>query len=319
MIGKLRKLIVNWLVEEFPPSSTPLCDFERLKYEIKPCDVILVEGRSRISEVIKQITQSSWSHAMLYIGRLYDIENEALREHVKHHFKGDPSTQLVIESYLGQGTIVTPLEDYHKDHLRICRPKGISMHDARHVIGYAIGKIGTNYDVRQIFDLFRLLLPWGIMPRRWRSSLFVKKKSTEFRTICSSVIAEAFGQVRFPILPVLQMKDHTRIELVPRNPRLMTPKDFDYSPYFEIIKYPFITMDSVNDAPYQRLPWTEEEKHHHGDEHANFCPVSFPEDPAKHLEDLQKESEPEIKPEDEQDKEPQRIAAKATVSKETQE
>ena len=35
---------------------------------IRKGDVVLVEGNERISEVIKYLTQSSWSHAALYVG-----------------------------------------------------------------------------------------------------------------------------------------------------------------------------------------------------------------------------------------------------------
>lgn len=40
-----------------------------------------------------------------------------------------------------------------------------------------------------------------------------------------------------------------------RNPKLFTPKDFDYSPYFNIIKYPFIGLDEL--GIYRSLPWAE--------------------------------------------------------------
>jgi len=36
----------------------------------------------------------------------------------------------------------------------------------------------------------------------------------------------------------------------------LTPKDFDYSPYFEIIKHPYLGLDDV--AAYRALPWNEE-------------------------------------------------------------
>ncbi len=46
------------------------------------------------------------------------------------------------------------------------------------------------------------------------------------------------------------------LEVFQRNPYLFTPKDFDYSPYFEIIKYPLFNPDEP--LPYyRRLPWTE--------------------------------------------------------------
>jgi hypothetical protein len=34
---------------------------------------------------------------------------------------------------------------------------------------------------------------------------------------------------------------------------LITPKDFDYSPYFDVIKYPILDFDEL--AVYQKMPW----------------------------------------------------------------
>jgi hypothetical protein len=42
-----------------------------------------------------------------------------------------------------------------------------------------------------------------------------------------------------------------------RNARFCVPRDFDYSPYFEIIKYPYI--DYISDKKgYRELPWQGE-------------------------------------------------------------
>ena len=69
----------DWLTREGPPGPTPLCDFNQLGFELRKGDVLLVEGRSRVSEVIRVITQSPWSHSALYVGRLYDIDDPDLR------------------------------------------------------------------------------------------------------------------------------------------------------------------------------------------------------------------------------------------------
>ena len=50
---------VDWLTQEGRASPTPLCDFNRLGFEMRCSDVIPVEGRSRVAEVIKIITQST--------------------------------------------------------------------------------------------------------------------------------------------------------------------------------------------------------------------------------------------------------------------
>ena len=244
----------RWLQRRRPPRIIPLSDFDRIRHELKPSDVLLVEGRSRISDVIKVVTQSPWSHATLYIGRLHDIENEESRASLSRRSAFPPSTQLVIESQLGAGTLVRALTEYAHDHVRICRPVGLSAEDAQTISTHAINSLGLNYDIRQIFDLARFLFPWGILPRRWRSSLFRTRAGSETRTVCSTMIAEAFAAVEFPILPLVQRSEQDRIRLYRRNPKLCTPSDFDYSPYFEIIKYPF--YDFADIPSYKLLPWT---------------------------------------------------------------
>lgn len=256
LIDKLKKKMVDWISNEPPRKDFPLCDFERLSYECRPGDVLLIEGRSRVSEVIQVITQSPWSHAMLYIGRMHDIENPLLRERVKKFYDAKPEEQLVIESMLGKGTIVVPLTKYRDAHIRICRPKGIARKDSQHVIGFAIGRLGREYAIRHILDLARFLFPWSIMPRRWRSSLFEHNIGTPTKEICSSMLAEAFNAVQFPILPYVKSHKEKGVQLYQRNPKLFTPSDFDYSPYFEIIKYPIFELSEP--AVYRNLPWNEE-------------------------------------------------------------
>ena len=253
MINWIRNAVVNWLKHKRPLPHTPLSDFERIRHELKPCDVLLVEGRSRVSEVIKLITQSSWSHAALYIGRLHDIEDPLLRERLEKYYHGNADQQLIIESELGLGTIVRSLTVYEREHLRICRPRGLGFNDSRKVRAYGIGRLGSAYDVRQIFDLARFLFPWFIMPRRWRSTLFSARPGKSTQTVCSTMIAEAFGHIQFPILPLVKRVDGDRVQLFMRNPKLCTPSDFDYSPYFDIIKYPF--LDFHQHAEQRMLPW----------------------------------------------------------------
>ena len=246
--------IINWLNRVQPPKPFPLSDFGRLSQELRPCDIVLVEGRSRISEVIKAVTQSSWSHAALYIGRLYDVEDPEARRLVEQAAGLPASEQLVIESLLGRGTLVRPLSTYRQDHLRLCRPRGLSRRDAQQVLSYAAAQIGKDYDMRHVFDLMRFLLPWSLLPRRWRSTLFRQRASAQTKTVCSTLIAEAFGAVQFPILPLVQRGEGDEVRLFRRNPKLCTPSDFDYSPYFRIIKYPF--MDFSAHTSYRLLPWS---------------------------------------------------------------
>jgi hypothetical protein len=246
----------RWLLRDEPPRRKYLCNFQHISYEVRPTDVLLIEGRNRISSIIRVISQSPWTHAALYIGQLSDIKDPNLRKIVKKYYDGKPTTQLLIESEIGVGTTVSPLTKYEDDHIRILRPQGLSNDDAENVIRYSINRLGVRYDLRHLADLARFVFPWSLFPRRWRSSLFAQNAQQPTRDICSSMVAEAFKSVDFPILPlVTEGKDG--LELVHRNSRLYTPSDFDYSPYFAIIKYPIFPMNDRNNS--RNLHWRDGE------------------------------------------------------------
>lgn len=64
------------------------------------------------------------------------------------------------------------------------------------------------------------------------------------RAICSTLIAQAFQSVRYPILPIIKTGPSTDpacpgcvAELLHvRHHSLFAPRDFDVSPYFEMVK-----------------------------------------------------------------------------------
>lgn len=255
VITWLSQKVTRWLTHEAPVNGLPLSDFSRLCFEIRPCDVLLVEGRSRVSNVIKSITHSSWTHAALYIGRLHDVADPEIRSLIARHYRGDEREQLVVEAVLGEGTVISPLSKYRGEHLRICRPKGLSLQDAQQVVAFGVRHLGADYDVRQLLDLARFMYPYALVPRRWQSSLFEHNAGIATRTVCSSMIAAAFTSVHFPILPVIHRETDGRLHLYKRNARFYTPRDFDYSPYFDIIKYPFLGFDDL--AIYRQLPWDQ--------------------------------------------------------------
>lgn len=250
---------VHWLIYEPPNYKTPLTSFERLRYELRPGDVLLVEGRSNVAEIIKSITQSMWTHSFFYIGRLHDIDDPMLRDHIQKYRHCMPEEQLIIEAILGKGIIVTSIEDYEGEHLRICRPRGITRADSQKVIKYAINDLGKDYNVRQIMDLARFMFPYWFLPRRWRSSLFEHNAGRPTKTVCSTMMAEAFAKVRFPIIPVLHQDEAGNLKLIRGNSQLMTPRDFDHSPYFDVIKYPILDFDEL--GIYRKLPWDQTSVH----------------------------------------------------------
>jgi hypothetical protein len=205
-------------------------DFATLCQTLQVGDVLLVEGRERISGAIKYLTQSTWSHAALYVGEMARQEAE-----------GEP--HRLVEVDLREGCISVPLSKYSSYNTRICRPKGLSDTDRHAVAQYMLDNIGLTYDLRNIFDLFRYFFPTPPVPVRWRRKMLSIGSGDPTRAICSSLIARAFQSVRYPILPnVTEVDDIAGNEFIRRelyhirHHSLFAPLDFDLSPWFEIVK-----------------------------------------------------------------------------------
>lgn len=253
--------VVRWLASERQvPADLPMHDFGRLQEHLQSADVVLVEGLSRMSGVIQAVTLSSWTHAALYIGRLGELADRQLASRLAAEYGWHDQQQLLIEAEVGRGCIISPLDRYARHHLRICRPRDLSTEDRDLVLATAIARLGADYDLRQIFDLLRFLFPYGLLPRRWRSSLFEIGHGDATRMVCSTLVAEAFRAVRYPILPHLQRAPGGGHVFVHSNSRLFTPRDFDYSPYFDVIKYPF--FGDQDRQLYQQMEWDEDAQFH---------------------------------------------------------
>src|SRR5450432_1473335 len=217
-------------------------DAEALRMNLKPGDVLLVEGNNHIAGVIKYLTQSTWSHAALYVGPIGDRTTP----------DGEPL--VLVEANLGQGVVAAPLSKYGRVHSRICRPIGLSEDDRAHVCAYAAERIGFDYDVKNIIDLLRYLFPLPV-PQRWRRRLMALGSGHPSRIICSALIAQAFENVRYPILPKVTKQDDEDVRreiLEIRHSSLYAPRDFDISPYFEVVK-PTI----VKGFDYRAMAWAD--------------------------------------------------------------
>jgi len=249
--------IVAWLIAipEANQNLSAINNQDELLASLQPADVLLFEGRTRVGEIIKLITLSPWIHSALYIGRLSEIKDPVTKTRVRKFYNGNPNQQLVIESLLGYGTVVRPMKDYMQDNLRVCRPTYIRPSDQRKVVSFAAEHLGLAYDIRQLLDLARFFFPYGILPRHWRSSLFQHNAGKPTHVVCSGMIARCFQSVHYPILPVVVTDDMEQKKIYKRHFRLFVPADFDYSPYFEIVKYPELELSEANDASY--LPWEE--------------------------------------------------------------
>ena len=255
--------MVGILTQKEESASLSPNDLDCLRSSIKPGDVLLVEGRSRVGYIIKVISRSSWSHAAFCIGSLNSIKDQGLHSLVAEYWDGDADEPLLVESEIDRGTVVTPLSHYSSYHMRICRPIGLTKEDRDQVIRFMVDKIGTAYSVHQLLDLARFLIPWWtIIPRSWHSSLFEHNAGESTKAVCSSMVAEAFAEVDFPILPLIQENETGQYQLFRRNPRLYTPRDFDYSPFFDVIKCPLLRSEKNRWGKprvgyYRKLVWLD--------------------------------------------------------------
>ena len=94
----------------------------------------------------------------VHVGRIGDRESA----------DGEPLT--LVEANLGEGVVGAPLSKYARFHTRICRPTGLTSDDCARVCAYAAERIGFDYDVKNIVDLMRFLMPMPV-PQRWRRKL----------------------------------------------------------------------------------------------------------------------------------------------------
>src|ERR1700756_4618696 len=138
--------------------SAPV-DLRKLGPSLQPADVLLVEGASRASTAIKYLTQSTWSHAALYIG-------EALG---RHNAAGEPLS--FIEADIVEGVRAVAASEFQGLHCRVCRPVGLTREESARIVAFAVSQIGHGYDLKNVIDLARYLIPAPPVPARWRRRL----------------------------------------------------------------------------------------------------------------------------------------------------
>jgi hypothetical protein len=214
---------------------------------LQPGDVVLVEGNTRLSAIIKFLTQSTWSHAALYVGeRPGDTSPD-----------GEPN--VLLEAEAGPGVSTAPLSKYVGFHTRICRAVGLDEQDKQKVIDYALARIGKQYDSKRIVDLARYLFPYPPVPVWFRRRMLAIGAGDPTKAICSTLLAEAFQSIRYPILPERVSIDGKSYGVAPyvqsetdhiRKHGLFTPRDFDVSPFFAIVK-----PTLVAGFDYHRVAW----------------------------------------------------------------
>ncbi|WP_374012338.1 YiiX/YebB-like N1pC/P60 family cysteine hydrolase [Pseudoxanthomonas koreensis] len=190
-------------------------------------DVLLVEGTSRFAGAIKYLTQSTWSHAALCMGT-----------------PGDEAEPQFVDVDVNDGVRTVPLAEFAGLHLRICRPVGLGAAEIDAVVGHMLDRLGHSYDLKNIVDLARYLVRQPPLPDPMKRRMLALGSGEPTRAICSTLLAQAFEAVRYPILPEIELLDvrtthgqRMREEILHiRHHSLYTPRDFDVSPFFQVVK-----------------------------------------------------------------------------------
>ncbi len=212
--------------------SAPPTHAATLLATLQAGDVLLVEGHSRFSTAIKYLTQSTWSHAALYVGA------EALAP------TGAPPGHCFVEADVSDGVRTVGAELFEAYHTRICRPVGLNADEIAQVVAYAVARLGHQYDLRNVWDLARYLFPTPPVPQRFRRRMLSLGSGDPTRAICSTLIAQAFQSIHYPILPLITTTSRDSPDcpacvdeiLQLRHHSLFAPRDFDVSPYFAVVK-----------------------------------------------------------------------------------
>ena len=149
-------------------------------------DVLLVEGTSRISGAIKYLTQSSWSHAAIFVG-------DEINQYNEH---GD--RLVLVEADLVEGVRAIPLDAYERLHTRFCRSAGLNTDEIAAVMQHVIARIGHTCDLENIADLARYFVTTPPVPGNWKRHMIAFGSGDPTRAICSSLITEAFQSIGYP-------------------------------------------------------------------------------------------------------------------------
>ena len=135
-------------IRRAPKAADPTIhsDPAQLQRSLRPGDVLLVDSAENVSNVVKYLTHSTWSHAALYVGDALGTPPDGCEPHT------------LIEVNLAEGCVSSPLSKYAHCNTRICRPVNLTEADREQVIGFMIERLGVQYDMRNVIDLARYLL-----------------------------------------------------------------------------------------------------------------------------------------------------------------
>ena len=152
---------------------------------------------------------------------------------------------MLLEAEADTGVVTVPLSKYVRFHTRICRPVGVDDAHGQRSSTTRSSALGTKYNSQRIIDLARYMFPYPPVPVWFRRRMLSIGCGDPTRAICSTLIAQAFASIHYPILPERASINGKTYGIAPyvqdemdhiRTYGLYTPRDFDVSPFFAIVK-----------------------------------------------------------------------------------
>ena len=205
-----------------------------------PGDVILVAGNTRFASLVRLLTQSTWSHVAMFVGPLEQA----------------PDPPCIVEADVEQGVRTIRLSELRGMTSRVLRATGLAARERSGVARRVLARVGQRYDVDCALELMCSL--WSVRRRdAWLRRDPAPRASAD-RAICSTLLAHAFEEADYPILP----GDAHRAAIAsgaPSESRVYTPRDFDLSPSFAVVStaeppHPATPPPSAVVAPALRTP-----------------------------------------------------------------
>ena len=197
--ARLLGALADFLARPVRPASQPdVADTESLAHLLRPGDVLLTEGVSRASAIVRRVTRSPWAHVSMYVGPLED--------------GADP--RCIVEADITAGVRAVPLSEFKGQRARIVRPMGLDDGQRRRVAEWVVGRVGDPYDLAHAWALARWLLRLAPRPKAMAQDAR--------RFICSTLLAQAFLLFGHPVAAA--------------DVRHVVPRDFETASGFEVVK-----------------------------------------------------------------------------------
>ena len=207
-------LFLTQPVKRYSPATTT--DPGSLSAVLRNGDVLLTEGNTRAAALIKRITRSTWSHVSMYVGPLEE----------------GPDPRCIVEADIAQGVRAIRLSELEGLNVRVLRPIGLSDAVRSRLAEWVVSQIGGEYDLKHAWMLARSWL--GVPPKSSAAAAPNGVAQSATRFICSTLLANAFALVGYPILPI-----HTAVAAVSAaDHRYVIPGDFERASVLEVVSPP---------------------------------------------------------------------------------